>query len=99
MPIQKVNTEAIAAAAANISSANTSINQAFDPIISQKNTLEASWNSPAGDAAQTLLNELLRGNDARSTVMQNYVSTLQQVVSPGYDQGETQNTKLADLFL
>ena len=99
MSIQKVNTEAISAAATQISSVNTAINQAFEPIISKKNSLESSWNSPAGDAAITLLNQVLQGNEARSAVMQNFATILQQVVSPGYDQGETQNTKLSDLFL
>ncbi len=99
MSIQRINTEAISAAATQISSANTAISQAFEPVVNQTNQLSASWNSPAGHAAVTLLNQLLQGSEARSAVMRNYAATLQQVVTPGYDHGETQNTKLSDLFL
>ena len=99
MPMQKVNTDAIAATASRISAANSAMNSAFDPVVSGKRTLDSSWNSAAGDTAKELLDQLLQGNAARSAVLQNFASTLQQVVTPGYDQGETQNTKLADLFL
>lgn len=98
MSLQKVNTEAIAATAAQISAADSAMNQAFESVVSQKSSLEGAWNSPAGETAAVILNQLLQGSEARSAVMHNFAAVLQQVVSPGYDQGETHNAKLADLF-
>lgn len=98
MAIQKVNTEAVAAAAAAITSANNHINAAFDAVRSAGSDLQTQWNSRAGSAAQDLIYRLFKGNDSRSAILQNYANTLQQVVTPGYVQSETTNAKLADLF-
>lgn len=99
MSIQKVNTEAIAAAASAIASANANINSSFDELRNAGSDMAGSWNSRAGSAAETTLYQLFKGNEARSAVMQNYLNILQQVVNPGYESGETENTKLADQFL
>ena len=99
MSIHKVNTENISAAAAKISVGNNTINQAFAQVISQGNNMALSWNSRAGDAALDTFHKLIKGSEARSAVLQNHAATLQQVVVPGYDASEKQNTKLADLFL
>lgn len=99
MSIHKVNTEGIVAAASKISACDSTINQAFAKVVSQSNNMACSWNSPAGDAALDTFHKLIKGSEARSAVLQNHAATLQQVVVPGYDASEKQNTKLADLFL
>lgn len=99
MAIQKVNTENIAAAATQIKVADNRINGSFDKVVSTGKNMGRTWNGKAGVAADELMYRLFQGNESRSAVLQNYAATLQQVVAPGYDQGETKNTKLADLFL
>lgn len=99
MSIQKVNTEAIAAAASAVNAANARINSEFDRVRSAGTAMDNAWNSRAGNAARDLMYELFKGNESRSAVLQNYANTLHQVVTPGYDSSESENTKLADLFL
>lgn len=99
MSIQKVNTEAIAAAAAAINSANARLNGEFDRVRAAGMSMDNAWNSRAGNAAQNLMYELFKGNDSRSAVLQNYADTLLKVVDPNYTQSESANSKLADLFL
>lgn len=99
MSIQKVNTEAIAAAASAITTANNRINCEFERVRAAGNSMDNSWNSKAGNTARDMMYQLFSGNETRSSVLQNYANTLQQVVTPGYDLGEKENTKLADLFL
>lgn len=99
MYIHKINTDGISAAASSIALADDNINNAFSAVVTQGNMLETSWHSTAGDTALKLFDELVQGNNARSSVMQSYVSMLRLVVAPNYDNAETANTKLADLFL
>ncbi|MBQ7016707.1 MAG: hypothetical protein IJN10_07130 [Firmicutes bacterium] len=99
MAIQKVNTDGILNAAASLSLCNANMDEAFASLYKTGTTMENNWNSKAGSAASSLLYQLFNGNQARSTVLQNYVNLLQQSVSPGYVNSETINTKLADQFL
>ena len=99
MALQKVNTEAIAAMAQAIATANDSINSSFETLRNQGGEMESSWKSKAGSLAVTMMHELFNGNEARSVVLENYVNYLNKMVNPGYIASEEQNTSLADQFL
>lgn len=99
MSIHKINTDGITAAAAKITQVDNNLNTAFKSVVTQGRNMENTWNSKAGDAAIQLFEKLLQGNTSRSAVLQNHASTLRQVVAPNYVQSETNNKKLADLFL
>ena len=99
MSVQKVDTEGIAAAANAISTADANINNAFEQVRKIGMKMDESWNSSAGTIAETTLQQLITNNDARSTVLQNYVNILNQLVNPSYIEAENVNTKLSDMFL
>lgn len=99
MSIQKVDTERICAAASAVALANSNINTAFKTLEKQVSNMENSWQSPACNTAITTFYELCKGNEVRSSVLQNYVTILNQVVAPGHKSAETTNTRLADQFL
>ena len=98
MAKQVVNTDRISTAANKLRSVNTTINSAFGTLRSKAQQIDNSWRGRAGEAARTTMYQLFRYNDARSTVLQNYISMLQQQVNPSYTNTETVNTKLADKF-
>ena len=98
MSKQVVDTQRIAAAAQSIREADKNIDTALETLERAGRRLEDSWRSRAGEAAQTAMYQLIQNNAARSAVLQNYVRTLEQQVTPGYEDTETVNTKLADQF-
>ena len=68
---------------------------------SLKRTVERmanTWRSGAGDRAIQVMYQLFKNNDARSTVLQNYINFLEQMAVPGLVNAEDVNTKLADQF-
>lgn len=96
---QSIDTERVAAVAAVLQSVNENINDSCDKMGKTcDRQLSENWKSEAGSAAITLLYELLKGNESRSTVIQNYISFLGQQVDPGYVEAERVNTSLADQF-
>ena len=99
MKSQKVNTVAIETMAGAISTANNNINQSFENLKTKGREMDNAWNSGAGSKAVTMMHDLFKGNEARSTVMENYVVFLRNVVNPGYNSAEEANTSLADQFL
>lgn len=99
MALQKVVTEEIAAAAGTLTQINNQLNNEVDNLQRIGSNLLSSWESAAGSAAQTTLCQLLKGNEARSAVLDNYINMLQQVVNPSYTSAEETNTKLSDMFL
>lgn len=60
--------------------------------------MENAWRSEAGDCAVQAMYQLFKNNDARSTVLQNYIAFLEQMAVPGLINAEETNTKLADQF-
>lgn len=99
MAVQKVNTEGIGITVSTLTSTNSNINIAFENMKKTCSNIEGTWNSRAGDKAVNQMYQIFKGNEARSSVMQNYIALLQQIVTPGYIQGENENSKLADMFL
>jgi len=97
MAKQVVNTERIALSATNLHTTNNSINSAFNTL-KRKINLINDWKGAAGTTAQTTVQKILKINDERTKVLQNYVSFLEQQVNPGYIDAENVNTKLSDKF-
>ena len=98
MTRQSLDTEALDAAVASLRGANNSINAAFTSVERQSGVLEGTWHSRAGSIAVTQLHQLIKANESRSAVLQNYISLLTQTVEQGYMAVEEANTSLAAYF-
>lgn len=96
--VHTVNTEGIADAISRLRTANDNINNSFDSLKKKSSQLERSWNSAAGSVAVTIMYELFKGGETRSSVIQNYINLLEQQVNPGYFEAEKTNKTLADMF-
>lgn len=99
MSLQKVDTELIASAAGAITTANGNMNANFETVRTLGQSMARSWNSAAGEAAENLMQQLFKGDEARGAMFLNCANLLSQQVNPGYENAETTNTKLADMFL
>jgi pyruvate/2-oxoacid:ferredoxin oxidoreductase beta subunit len=97
MSKQSIDTTKVVDAINNIRTINNSINQEFNALRSKMWPLN-SWKGPTGTTAQTQMHELFKNNEARSAVMQNYTDTLERLVNPAYQEAESQNRSLANLF-
>lgn len=95
--MQKVNTDGITAAANRVRIANRNINTNFQTMERSCRELDC-WKGQAGSKALTLMYQIFKNNDARSTVLENYANVLEQMVKQGYINAETTNKKLADQF-
>ena len=95
---QSINTEALDAAVNTLRTSSSNLNTAFEKVSRHTSTLSSCWQSGAGSAAATLLYQLTAANEARDTVLQNYILVLTQVVERGYMAAEEANTSLADYF-
>ena len=98
MTKQMVDTERLQAGAQSLRRINDQLNSAFDQMKKGTSSLEEDWRSAAGEQAVTAMYELFRGQEARDTVLRNYIQMLEQQVQPGYVQAETANRSLADQF-
>ena len=98
MTRQEVNTERISSAANKLRTANNNINNEFRALQSRMHQLEANWRGAAGAAALTTMHQLFNHSELRSTVLQNYLNTLERQINPGYQEAETTNSSLADKF-
>lgn len=98
MAIQMFNSENVLSAADKLQTINNNINRDFESLQKSLKSLESNWKSPAGTVAHTLMYEILKGNETRSNVIDNYTRVLTQYVSQGYIIAEENSTKLADLF-
>ena len=98
MERQIVNAPGISVAADQIRTANNNINNAFRTMQNRTRSQLNNWRSPAGESAQTIMQQLLQHNEARSTILQNYFNLLARQVNPGYVSAEETNTSLADKF-
>lgn len=95
---QSLETEALDAAISALRGANNAMNSAFTAVERQGSVLNCSWISGAGNAAVTTLYKLIKGNESRSAVLQNYINFLSQQVEQGYISVEDCNTSLAAYF-
>lgn len=97
MSRQLVIAEIILSAARSIQRADNTINIELSDLSKVMRHLE-NWIGAAGTAAQTAVYQILNYNEARSTVMQNYINMLEQQVNPGYQEAESTNQSLAEQF-
>ena len=95
---QSLNTEALDATISALRSANNTMDSAFTAVERQSGVLNNAWISGAGSAAVTTLYKLIKGNESRSAVLQNYINFLNQQVEQGYVSVEDCNTSLASYF-
>lgn len=98
MAKQSINTDRVVYAADKLRKTNTTINNEFRTLQKVAKRLESDWKSAAGSLAHTTMYQLLKNNEVRSDVIQNYINMLEQQVNPGYLNAENANTKLADKF-
>ena len=99
MARQSIDTDRVSTTITHLKNIKQNINSAFTTMErTSKSTLEWNWKSPAGDSAMTLLLELLKDNKARDTVLQNYITFLEQQINPGYINAEATNKSLASQF-
>lgn len=99
MTNQVVNTEEILAVAQTLTTINSNIQSHFDTVEKKANTVATSWNSTAASKAETLQYQMKKSNEARSTVLENYINVFTQTISPNYIATEDANISLAEQFL
>lgn len=99
MAKQAIDTDRVTSAANKLRTINTAINNEFRTLQNTAKRLESDWKSAAGSVAHTTIYQLFNNNKARSTVIQNYINTLEQQVNPGYIDAENTNNKLAEKFM
>lgn len=95
---QHVDTNAITAAVTALTATDTQINGQLNGLQQRVRNLQKDWNSQAGYAALSRFCDILSGNDARSQVLQNYITVLSALVAPGYQNAVQTNTRLSDLY-
>lgn len=98
MPTQSIDTTIIRSGATMLRSADNKLNSSFSELQRKFRRLERVWKGQAGSRAQTKFYELAKHNTDRSSVVQNYITMLEQVVAPGYESAEKANRTLADNF-
>lgn len=98
MANQSIDTDRVCTVADQLRKANNNIDIAFQSVERAARTLQGCWNSSAGAKAQTSMYRFVDANSARSTVMQNYVKLLKEVVTANYCSGEESNKYLASQF-
>lgn len=95
----KVNTDKVVGTADKLNSINNSIRDSFGSVQSAIRTLDNSWDGSAASNAISKFNSIKSNyQDARYSVVSNYVNFLLQQVGQGYDQTEEANKSLADSF-
>lgn len=99
MAKQSIDTERVAATVTRLRNINRNISNAFGTMErTAQNGISFNWKSATGDAALTKMLELFKNNQARETVLQNYIILLEQQVRPGYENAEETNRSLASQF-
>ena len=95
---QLVNTDIVNSTVGKLRIANTNINDEFRVLQSKMLQLETVWKGASGTVAQTTMYQFFSYNETRSSVIQDHVKILEQLVSSGYINIENNNIKLADMF-
>lgn len=99
MAKQSIDTEQVAATITRLRNISRNISSAFSNMErTAKNGITINWKSSTGDAALIKMLELFKNNQARETVLQNYIILLEQQVRPGYENAEETNKSLASQF-
>ena len=99
MAKQSIDTERVATTVTRLRNISRNISGAFSRMEqTAKSGLISNWKSSTGDAALTKMLELFKNNQARDTVLNNYIILLEQQVKPGYENAEETNKSLASQF-
>lgn len=93
-----VDTEKIGEAVAVLQNVENNISSEFERMKKVAAKLEDNWKSRAGSRACTTMHQLFKGGEARSAVMNNYITILTQQINPNYISAENVNKSLADIF-
>lgn len=95
----KVLTDLVMTTANEIGQINSNIKNDFTDVRNAINRLNAEWDGQAATEAMGQFNNIAsQFCDSRYKVMENYVSYLKKQVTPGYENTENANVKLADAF-
>ncbi len=98
MAYQHVNLEGIEIAANKLERAKVLLDNDFNAFVEKSRGMDQHWQGKAAESAKSALFTLQKHNEERSKVLTNYVTLLKQQVSPGYQNAEATNTRLADKF-
>ena len=98
MDKQMVNTDGIADTAKKLYSVNENINSKVEILKNTARVLGENWIGKAGTSAQSRIYEVLKQNEKRDRVMQDYIATLAEKVGPDYDVAENHNILVADFL-
>lgn len=98
MTEQTINTDRVASSVNKLRSVNNRIKGKFKKMKNNAATLDSNWKGSAGEAARTAMYQIFSNEEARSAILQNYITILDQQVNPDYVRAETINTSLADKF-
>ena len=96
MTKQTVNTDGIEAAAKKLHNVNSCITMVFGSMKNAAKALDADWTGNAGESARTLMYQIFKGNEAREEVLQSYIATLRQKITPEYVETEEINKTNSD---
>lgn len=94
---QKVDPEKIDATASRLQQINNRIAEAFTNTEQRGKNLMLNWKGDAGEQGRQYMAELLRANEARQAVLDNYIALLKNAAE-NYRNVEKENTKLSDMF-
>jgi len=98
MTKQEVDTVKIESAANSLSAHNKNIDKEFQELQKKAGKLGDDWKGSAGNDAYQTMHNLFEINKTRSGILQFYVDTLKQVISPRHQFAEDTSKKLADQF-
>ncbi|MCL2158153.1 MAG: WXG100 family type VII secretion target [Oscillospiraceae bacterium] len=98
MDKQTVNTDGIAAAAKKLQNVNENINSKIETLKNTARALGENWIGKAGTCAHGKIYEILKQNERRDRVMQDYIATLEKKVDPNYVVAENTNILAADFL-
>ena len=95
----RINTDAVAVAAANISKINNQIRDGFSDVQSAISKLNASWEGSAATHTISKFSELKANYcDERYKELDTFVQFLLHQIGEGYEDTENVNVSLADVF-
>ena len=95
----RVNTDAVLAMATKINNTNIKLRDSFDNVRNAISTMNGKWDGQASEVAINKFNQIQNiFPEARYKELNNFVQIMMVAVGQGYEQVETANTSLADLF-
>ena len=96
--VQHIDTERVANTITSLQKTQSNINTSFATMNRTVTRNLNGWHGRASDAARSMFQKVCDGNEARSIVLDNYITMLQKQIVPNYVGAEDANQKLANLF-